>query len=118
MKQKSLCELWGRDVKRRKVDDESAGHAKLKKRLDEKTWFEFQSELASQRASERVEATEREHKRSVRDARLPGGMDDPSGETRGYLRNPAKGLKIGRPKYSHDKQVFRVKHTRELGGGS
>ena len=41
---------------------------------------------------------------------------DPSGQTRGYHKNPAKGLKVGRPKYSHYKQTGREKHTRELGG--
>ena len=112
-RQASISELWGRDVKRHRSDDESSEFSAIKKKLDHKSYIEFQGELLAQRAAESREAKERAHRRVVRESRLPGGMVDPSGKTRGVTN---KNRASGRPKFSAYEQHGNKTHFRELGG--
>ena len=112
-RQSSLSELWqGPSSKVPKQSEEPEAFSSLKKKLDTKTWLEFQAELKALQDREKAAADERLRSKAQRAARKPGEVVDPSTKTQGVNFTS----KMGRPKFSFYKSVGNTKHKRELGG--
>ena len=111
-RQSSLSELWHETSSKVPKHSEKQAFSSLKKKLDTKTWLEFQAELTAKQASEKAAADERLRRKALRESRKPGEIVDPSTKKQGVNESS----NMGRKHFSFYKSIGNKKHKREFGG--